>query len=173
MTTILDLNPRYFKLKKRKTYFQFLVKIRIGHACRLLLDNELSVSEICYSCGYNTIITKPFNLPFVEHTINSLLSNRQRSKDHYSAEVFPETRSMASKKTEHKFIADFSSVVERNISNASFNVEQICAEMKISRVQLYRKVKALMDCNVNEYIGIIRLQKAKYYLQYEDLSIAE
>jgi AraC-like DNA-binding protein len=46
---------RYFKLKTRKTYFQFLVEIRIGHACRLLLDNELSVSEICYSCGYNTI----------------------------------------------------------------------------------------------------------------------
>jgi AraC-like DNA-binding protein len=46
---------RYFKMKTRKTYFEFLVGIRIGHACRLLLDNELSVSEICYSCGYNTI----------------------------------------------------------------------------------------------------------------------
>jgi len=56
---LLLLSPqsfcRYFKMKTRKTYFEFLVEIRIGHACRLLLDNELSASEICYACGYNTI----------------------------------------------------------------------------------------------------------------------
>ncbi|HEY8735149.1 MAG TPA: AraC family transcriptional regulator [Puia sp.] len=46
---------RYFKLKTRKTYFQFLIEVRIGHACKLLLDNELSVAEICFACGYNNI----------------------------------------------------------------------------------------------------------------------
>jgi AraC-like DNA-binding protein len=59
LAALLLLSPqsfcRYFKMKTRKTYFEFLVEIRIGHACRLLLDNELSASEICYACGYNTI----------------------------------------------------------------------------------------------------------------------
>jgi AraC-like DNA-binding protein len=56
---------RYFKVKTRKTYFQFLIEIRIGYACKLLMDNELTVSEICYRCGYRT--TSHFNHQFKEH----------------------------------------------------------------------------------------------------------
>ncbi len=44
---------RYFKKKTRKTYFQFLTEVRIGQACRILIENVKSVSEICYACGYN------------------------------------------------------------------------------------------------------------------------
>ncbi|HVB04022.1 MAG TPA: AraC family transcriptional regulator [Chitinophagaceae bacterium] len=44
---------RYFKKKTRKTYFQFLAEVRIGQACRILIENEKSVAEICYACGYN------------------------------------------------------------------------------------------------------------------------
>jgi AraC-like DNA-binding protein len=80
---------------------------------------------------------------------------------------------MVSKKTDRKFVTEFSAVVENNIANDAFSVEDICNEMNISRVQLYRKVKALMDCNVNDYINSTRLQKAKYYLQHEQLSISE
>ena len=45
--------------------------------------------------------------------------------------------------------------------------------MGVSKVQLYRKVKALLNCNVHEYILTVRLQRAKYLLQHEDLSVAE
>lgn len=46
---------RYFKQKIRKTYLQFLMEIRIGHACRLLIEKDWSVAEIAYACGYNNI----------------------------------------------------------------------------------------------------------------------
>ena len=72
----------------------------------------------------------PFNFPLrFSLKFKHVPDGRQRAEA--SAEVLPETRSMASKKTDRKFIADFSSVVERNISNDAFNVDQICAEMKI------------------------------------------
>jgi AraC-like DNA-binding protein len=45
--------------------------------------------------------------------------------------------------------------------------------MNISKVQLYRKVKALIGTNINEYILNARLQKARYFLQHEDISVAE
>ena len=45
--------------------------------------------------------------------------------------------------------------------------------MGISRIQLYRKVKAVLNFNVNDYIVTTRLQKAKYYMQHEDLTISE
>jgi AraC-like DNA-binding protein len=75
IASLLLLSPqsfcRYFKLKTRRTYFDFLVEVRIGHACRMLLDNELSVSEICYSCGYNNI--SHFNHQFKKVTGKSPL----------------------------------------------------------------------------------------------------
>ena len=60
-----------------------------------------------------------------------------------------------------------------NISNDTFTIEDICRALNISQAQLSRKIKALLDCNVNEYIVNTRLKKAKHYLQHEDLSIAE
>jgi AraC-like DNA-binding protein len=46
---------RYFKQKIRKTYLQFLMEIRIGQACRLLIEKDWSVAQIAYACGYNNI----------------------------------------------------------------------------------------------------------------------
>jgi AraC-like DNA-binding protein len=46
---------KFFKQSTRKTYIQYLNEIRIGNACNLLQETELSVNEIGYSCGYNTL----------------------------------------------------------------------------------------------------------------------
>ena len=46
---------RYFKSKTKKTYIRFLMEVRIGYACRLLVEDEKNVSEICYESGYNNI----------------------------------------------------------------------------------------------------------------------
>ncbi len=44
---------RYFKSKTSKTYSNFLIEIRIGIACRLLIENKLSIKQICYESGFN------------------------------------------------------------------------------------------------------------------------
>lgn len=44
---------RYFKSRSRKTYTQFLLELRIGHACKLLLEGKLSVAQICFESGFN------------------------------------------------------------------------------------------------------------------------
>lgn len=46
---------RYFKSRTLKTYWEFLLEIRIGYACKLLIDNKMSISQICYSCGFNNL----------------------------------------------------------------------------------------------------------------------
>ena len=43
---------KFFKTKSRKTYTQFLNEIRVGQACKLLIENDLTVKEICYDCGF-------------------------------------------------------------------------------------------------------------------------
>jgi AraC-like DNA-binding protein len=46
---------RYFKLMTRKTYYDFLIEIRISHACRLLVENKLPTEVICFDCGFNNV----------------------------------------------------------------------------------------------------------------------
>jgi len=149
--------------------------IRTSHIPVLLLtakDQETQKIEGMETQA-DAYITKPFNLLLLQQTIKSLLQNRWKIKDHYSGEIFSEEKSQVSKKTDRKFITDFTAIVENNISNDKFGVMDICNELGISRVQLYRKVRAVLNCNVNDYIITTRLQKAKYYMQHENFSISE
>jgi transcriptional regulator GlxA family with amidase domain len=44
---------RYFKSRTKKTYSQFIIEIKVGYACKLLIDNKYSVKQICYESGFN------------------------------------------------------------------------------------------------------------------------
>lgn len=44
---------RYFKSRTNKTYTRFLNEIKVGNACKLLIDNELSISQVCFETGFN------------------------------------------------------------------------------------------------------------------------
>jgi AraC-like DNA-binding protein len=46
---------RYFKSRTNKTFLDFVSEIRVGHACKLLLENQMSIAQVCYESGYNTV----------------------------------------------------------------------------------------------------------------------
>ncbi len=46
---------KFFKSRTGKTFTNILNEIRIGHACKLFIEKDVSVSEVCYSCGYNNL----------------------------------------------------------------------------------------------------------------------
>lgn len=46
---------RYFKHHTRKTFSDYVTEIRIGHACRLLMENNFSISEISYQSGFDNL----------------------------------------------------------------------------------------------------------------------
>ena len=57
IASIANISPnsfcRYFKSRTRKTYSQFLIEIRVGHACRMLIESHLSIKQLCYESGFN------------------------------------------------------------------------------------------------------------------------
>ena len=55
---------RYFKKRSNKTFSDFIAEIRIGHACKLLGSEQLSIAEVCYESGFNTLSN--FNKKFKE-----------------------------------------------------------------------------------------------------------
>ncbi len=46
---------KFFKSRTGKTFTNILNEIRIGHACKLFIEKDVSVSEVCYNCGYNNL----------------------------------------------------------------------------------------------------------------------
>lgn len=46
---------RYFKKRTKKTFFGFLNELRISNACKLLIQGNWNISEVCYQSGYNTL----------------------------------------------------------------------------------------------------------------------
>jgi YesN/AraC family two-component response regulator len=150
--------------------------IRTSHIPIIILTAKGSVEQQIEGLRINAdaYIVKPFNIQFLEENIKNLLRKREALKGHYSSELPNESqRNAVSKKIDRKFVNEFSAIIENNISNEDFTVNDICKELGISRVQLYRKVKAVLGYNINEYILDVRMQKAKYLLLNEDLTIAE
>lgn len=149
--------------------------IRSSHIPVIILTANNSIEKQIASMKLtaDAFIAKPFNLQHLEETIKSLLKNRKVLREHYITDVFQEPNVGNPKKLDRKFVNEFTAIVEMNIANENFSVEDICKATGISRVQLSRKIKALLGVNVNDYILNARLQKAKYLLSNEDLTIAE
>ena len=150
--------------------------IRTSHIPIIILTARASIEQQIEGLKLkaDAYIVKPFNMEYLKETIKNLIRNREILKGHYSSELPNEgLRASASKKIDRKFVSEFSSIVESNIANENFSVDDICKEIGISRVQLYKKVKAVLGYNVNDYILNVRMQKAKYLLLNEDLSISE
>ncbi|TKC62116.1 helix-turn-helix domain-containing protein [Pedobacter hiemivivus] len=149
--------------------------IRTSHIPIILLSAHGSLEQQINGMESmaDAYIVKPFNYDYLVATVKSLLKNRFLLKSHYVSDISSFGKQPISKSLDKKFINDFSGIVEQNLSNENFSVDEISKEIGISRVQLYRKVKALLDCSVTDYIMNRRLKKAKYLLINERYSIAE
>lgn len=66
---------RFFKKSTGKAYFDFLKELRIGYACKLLQESNMSITQICFECGYENISN--FNRQFKELIATTPFKYRQ------------------------------------------------------------------------------------------------
>ena len=119
--------------------------------------------------GADSYLTKPFNMAFLLETIRTMLANRQKLQQRFASDFSASTGN----REEKKFINDLTALIEQNLADSGFGVEKLSREMGLSRVQLYRKVQALLDKNVMDYLSEIRLKRAKYLLRETTRSMAD
>jgi signal transduction histidine kinase/DNA-binding response OmpR family regulator len=119
--------------------------------------------------GADAYITKPFNTTYLLETLRTTLANRQKLQQRFASDLLPQLGN----RNEKKFLNELTALIERHLGDPSFGVEMLSREMGLSRVQLYRKVQALLDMNVMDYLTEIRLKKSKYLLRETNKPIAE
>lgn len=137
-----------------------------------------------YDCGADAFMTKPFDPSVLEARCNSLIANRDRIYTNLEAKVLPVSANIseANKPTstldrahacDDEFVQKFTNIIYNRLSDPEMSVEMIADEMGISRVQLYRKIKALTNYTAVELIRNIRLKRAAIMLKTTTATISE
>ncbi len=133
-----------------------------------------------YESGADAYITKPFSPELLLARIDNLLQSRHQLKDLWGMKPATETTAAPSEATaaaptpiEDAFISRFKSLVDERLSDSNLSVEDLAADMGLSRVQLYRKVKALTGSTPIDLLRKARLSHAQQLLQESKLTVSE
>ena len=133
-----------------------------------------------YESGADAYITKPFSPELLLARIDNLLHSRHQLKDLWGMKPVTETSATPSQEAtvaptpiEDAFISRFKKVVVERLSDSNLSVEDLAAVMGLSRVQLYRKVKALTGSTPVDLLRKARLAQAQKLLQETTLSVSE
>lgn len=149
--------------------------LRTSHIPIILLtalDNKESYLQGLKS-GVDLYLTKPFSYPILTQSLRSLLYNREKLRYYYTNNIGRIVDSKSFGSMEQTFVNKLNQIIKTNIDNPDFSVENLADLLNISRIQLYRKIKAMFDVNVSDYINNIRLEQAKSMLQNPDFTISE
>lgn len=149
--------------------------LRTSHIPTIILTAKGSIEQKIAGVrsGADEYITKPFVLEYLHERIKALIRSRELLKEHYSHDIHIEPGVITPGSLDKKFINGFMAMIEKNISNSELHVNYIAHELGMSRVQVYRKVKALLGYSVNDYIVTVRLKTAKHLLLTSDKTIQE
>lgn len=144
--------------------------------------------------GADAYITKPFSLNVLQAQVDVLISNRRRMMEHFnngqtlgakqentvrearqdgSDAASMSRREIILSEMDAAFVEKMNALIEKNIPNSSYGVEMLAEDLKLSRSQLFRKVKAMTGSTPIELIRNARLQKARILLTdtHDDIAV--
>ena len=128
-----------------------------------------------YEHGADSYITKPFHSKVLLARIENLLRQRQLLKNLYQGtkEAEKEISEAHLEDRDKQFLKQLQAIIQKNLSDSEFGVEDMGQQIGLSRVQLYRKVKAMTGSSVVDLLRKARLAKARRLLETRSMSISE
>ena len=124
------------------------------------------------SLGADDYISKPFNAEELKIRVQNLRQQRQLLQEKYSI-----SSSLLSKEAEPQpidpFLEKANHIIQQNLSDSNFNVDSFAEQMAITSVQLRRKIKALTNQTITEYVRNYRLLVAATLLQKNEKTVSE
>ncbi|MEP1094241.1 MAG: two-component regulator propeller domain-containing protein [Cyclobacteriaceae bacterium] len=115
--------------------------------------------------GVDHYLNKPFDMDELLVRAKSLLNQRERIRNHFYSEFIASPTAEDITSMDDQFLEQAVAVINVQLDNHEFTVDQFARELALSRVQLHRKLKAIIGCSASEFIRQYRLKKAHEYLK--------
>lgn len=191
--TVIEAPDGRAGLKKAMKYVpdaiicDVMMPVMDGLECCRKLKTELQTSHIpvmlltaCsldeqriqgFECGADSYISKPFNSKLLLVRLRNLMDNHKRLKQFFGDKTTLSKEPVSD--VDKGFVDRFRELIEENLADSELSVEDLGSKMGLSRVQLYRKIKALTNYSPNELVRIARLKKAAFLLASSEKTISE
>ncbi len=132
-------------------------------------EDKLTGIEI----GADAYVTKPFNTEILKATIKNLLDSRKKLQERFSQEVVLTPKEISVSSYDEQFLSSLQDVMDANLVESDFSAENFAAALGMSRMQLHRKLKALMGLSTTEFIRSQRLKLAAQLLKKSEINISQ
>ncbi len=148
---------------------------RISHIPVIMLTAKAEVEEKIegLETGADDYLTKPFNNKELTIRTKNLIEQRKKLLSKYSHQISMDGNETEVKSVDERFLERVRKVIEKNISDCNFDVNSFYPEMGMSRMQLFRKLKALLNQTPGELIRNLRLQRAAQLIRQDYGNVAE
>ena len=123
--------------------------------------------------GADVYLTKPFNVRFLEAQVVRLIETREAVYKKILKENQLVPSEVSKSILDQEFLNKVLAFIEKNISEPELNVEQLASSVALSRIQVYRKIKAISGQSPVEFIRTIRLKKASQLILEGKLNYSE
>ncbi|MDO4180168.1 MAG: two-component regulator propeller domain-containing protein [Bacteroidales bacterium] len=148
--------------------------IRFSHIPIILLTARTAEEHVLSGLkeGADDYVTKPFNLEILLIRINKILSWTQNNhKKFKTVDVSPSEITISS--LDEQLMEKAIRIVEENMDNSEFSVEELSAQIGLSRSSLYKKLISITGKSPLEFMRILRLKRGKQLLEKSQLSISQ
>jgi signal transduction histidine kinase/ligand-binding sensor domain-containing protein/AraC-like DNA-binding protein len=123
--------------------------------------------------GADAFMVKPFFMKEIRSRINNILNTRKQLREKYSRQFYLSPGEITLNSYDEKLMQKIMKVIEKYIGEPSLTVDFLGEKVGLSRVHLYRKLKALTDMSPSEFIKSIRMKRAADILAKDKVSITE
>ena len=123
--------------------------------------------------GANDYIVKPFDLSVLKVRIKNILFNRQQFRDMMLSASAPLNTIDYSSELDKAFLSKSMDIINKELSNPDFAINDFCRLLCMSRSSVYNKIKTLTGQGPNDFIRIVRLNKSKELLSSHKYPISE
>jgi signal transduction histidine kinase/DNA-binding response OmpR family regulator len=149
--------------------------ISTSHIPVILLTAKSSLSHKLdgYKTGADDYITKPFDLELLYIRAKNLIESRVKLQSRFKQNIYTNPKEITVTSLDEKLLKKCLDVIEEKMADPDFSVESLCTQIGVSRSQLYRKIMALTNMSINNFIKTVRLKRAAQILIQDDSSIAD
>ena len=123
--------------------------------------------------GADDYITKPFDINMLRQKLENLIQMQENLRKRFKCDMILEPTNVTLVSPDERFLNKMMEVVEKYISDPELDIEKFAQEVGVSRMQLYRKVDALTNMTVKEFIRNVRIKRAYQLLEQNTLTVSE